>query len=346
MIVLAIDTCLGACSAAVIDGERVLASVSEPMWRGHQERLGSLVAQTMKAAGVPYSALTRVGATVGPGSFTGLRVGVAFAKGLGLALDIPVVGVGTLAALAYGTPGKVIATADARRGNIYWQAFEDGEPTTQPAVGPISSVPPLYGAGQVSLVGPAVNLLAPAFPDAQLIETDAPDPVAVARLAAAAPPEPITPIYLRAPDAKLPGGIDPEVLAALHASAFDHPWPVGDILALIASGAVALAEDGGFILIRAAAGEAEILTLAVDPAARRAGLGRRLVEAAAVRAAAQGAQTLFLEVADDNEAALALYRAAGFAQTGRRKAYYKRTAPDGAAQMRDALIFARALNSA
>jgi len=84
LIVLGLDTCLDACSVAVRDGVRLLAATSEPMKRGHQERLAVMAQVTMAEAGIAFSALARVGVTVGPGSFTGLRVGLAFAKGLGL----------------------------------------------------------------------------------------------------------------------------------------------------------------------------------------------------------------------------------------------------------------------
>ncbi|WP_293677806.1 tRNA (adenosine(37)-N6)-threonylcarbamoyltransferase complex dimerization subunit type 1 TsaB, partial [uncultured Phenylobacterium sp.] len=127
MIVLGLDTCLSACSVAVLDGDRVLAHASEVMARGHQERLAPMAQAVMAKAALPFSALQRVGATVGPGSFTGLRVGVAFAKGLGSALSIPVVGVGTLEALAAEGSGLVAAVIDARRDQVYLQVFESGE---------------------------------------------------------------------------------------------------------------------------------------------------------------------------------------------------------------------------
>src|ERR1700694_4222158 len=117
MIVLALDTCLAACQAAVLEGERVLASRSEPMLRGHQERLAPMVREVMDEAGLDFTALDRIAVTVGPGSFTGLRVGRAVAKGLRLALETPVVGIGVLEALAAGAPdeGAVAAVIDARR---------------------------------------------------------------------------------------------------------------------------------------------------------------------------------------------------------------------------------------
>lgn len=128
-------------------------------------------------------------------------------------------------------------------------------------------------------------------------------------------------------------------LARVHAAAFEHAWSGEEIAQLLDSpGGFALMVEGadpmGFILCRAIAGEAEILTIAVDPAFRRKGLARALVEAAAAAARLAGAEAMFLEVADDNAAALRLYEAAGFARAGLRRGYYDR-GPQGRA---DALV--------
>jgi len=124
-------------------------------------------------------------------------------------------------------------------------------------------------------------------------------------------------------------------LASLHAEAFETPWDKASLSALLASpGVLVLSESDGFILIRVVADEAEILTLAVRPAARRGGLGARLVTAAIIRAAALGAERMFLEVAEGNVAARALYGRTGFAEAGRRRGYYART--DGSRE--DALV--------
>lgn len=125
------------------------------------------------------------------------------------------------------------------------------------------------------------------------------------------------------------------VLATLHAEAFETPWTAAAIDNLLAqSGVFALAHADGFILCRAVADEAEILTLAVRPTARRGGVGRALVIGAADFAAGLGAGRLFLEVAEDNVAARALYAAVGFREEGRRRAYYARAGGPAA----DALI--------
>lgn len=117
--------------------------------------------------------------------------------------------------------------------------------------------------------------------------------------------------------------VDPARLAAIHAEAFAAPWDEAALADLLAApGVFAVAEADGFILIRVVVDEAEILTLAVRPTARRAGLGGRLVEAAVVRAAALGAERMFLEVGEGNAAGRALYARSGFVETGRRRGYY------------------------
>ena len=213
MRILAVDTCLDACSAALLDGDTVLAAVSEPMSRGHQERLAPMVQAMMAPFG--FAGLTRIASTVGPGSFTGLRVGLAFAKGLSAALSVPLVGVGSLPALAAGRSGFVCAAVDARRSQIYLQAFRDGAPLMAPdalAVETASArLAELAGDGPVTLVGSGAPLLAGLIPGAVVETPGGPDPAWVARLAAAVrDPIPVArPLYLRTPDAKLPGGIDP-----------------------------------------------------------------------------------------------------------------------------------------
>ncbi|MEO6340151.1 MAG: ribosomal protein S18-alanine N-acetyltransferase [Caulobacteraceae bacterium] len=137
-----------------------------------------------------------------------------------------------------------------------------------------------------------------------------------------------------------------DALAATHAACFAKPWTAADFTELMtAPGATAVVVSGeagvlALILIRAVEDEAEILTVAVRPEARRGGVGRRLVEAAAEIAAEAGAETLWLEVGVDNAAALALYAAAGFEPSGRRKGYYRH-----AGRAEDALILRRVLNT-
>ena len=211
---LIIDTALGACTAVAADGGRVIAAETEDMARGHQERLGGMVRAVMAAAGWSFEDLHRIAATTGPGSFTGLRVGLAFAQGLGLALDRPVTGLSTLAALARDAgaePGAVVwALIDARRGQVYGQRFVDHWPTEDPAAALAIEDAAARIAGEtggVTLVGSGAALVA--AQGARVIDRAAPSPEALARLATDQPEGKARPLYLRAPDAKLPGGRDP-----------------------------------------------------------------------------------------------------------------------------------------
>ena len=135
----------------------------------------------------------------------------------------------------------------------------------------------------------------------------------------------------------------PDAMAALHARCFTtpRPWSAAEFAALLADPlCFALTEADGVLLGRAVAGEAELLTLAVAPEARRQGIAARLLAGFLAEAEARQAETAFLEVAADNAPAIALYERGGFAAAGRRRAYYRR--PDGAGL--DALVMTRALS--
>lgn len=131
---------------------------------------------------------------------------------------------------------------------------------------------------------------------------------------------------------------DLPVLAAIHGQAFPHdPWDEAMLARLMdMAGAFALVTDGGFVLPRVAADEMEIVTIAVAPAGRRRGLGCALLQAGLGQARDRGAVIAFLEVAADNHGAIALYRQAGFAETGRRRGYYRRPGTNAA----DAIVMA------
>lgn len=208
MIVLGLDTCLSSCSVAVLDGERVLASAREVMARGHQERLAPMAQAMMAEAGLGFDKLQRIAVTVGPGSFTGLRVGIAFAKGLAVALDVPTVGIGSLEALACEADGLVFAIVDARRGQVYVQGFEDGRALMAPdavtAETAAARIAELSMGRPFALVGSGATLLADLTRGAVVIAAEGADARHVAYLALTREPRPLKPLYLRAPDAKLP----------------------------------------------------------------------------------------------------------------------------------------------
>jgi tRNA threonylcarbamoyladenosine biosynthesis protein TsaB len=178
------------------------------MERGHQERLAPMAGEAMAAAKLAFSDLGAIAVTVGPGSFTGLRVGLAFAKGLHLASGAPLAGIGTLVALAAsaGLGGQCAGVIDARRGMIYLQPFADGRPLGDAESLPASEAPcrlATIGSGRWRLAGPGAQMLAGAD-NIDVVQLAAPDLLALGGLAAAAAPcGDLKPVYLRAPDAKL-----------------------------------------------------------------------------------------------------------------------------------------------
>lgn len=212
MRVLSVDTCLAASSVAVIEDGRALAARSEPMTRGHQERIAPLAKQVAAEAGIAFSDLDRIAVTVGPGSFTGLRVGLSFAKGLAEALGIPCVGVNSLEALAATTQAKgfVAAALDAKMGQVYLQVFDGATALMAPDALDIGAatarLAELYSGGPATVAGSGAALLDGVLPGATRQDLAFADPVAIARLAAArpAPAHSPRPLYLRAPYATMP----------------------------------------------------------------------------------------------------------------------------------------------
>ena len=219
MIILAIDTALDACSAAVLDTSagKIIALESQPMQRGHAEALMPLIARVMKEAGVAFTALDRIAVTTGPGSFTGLRVGLSAARGIGLAAAKPVVGLTTLAAYAAPVVAEngehaILSAIDARHDHVYYQVVSgDGSPLIKPKVAPIAEALEAAQFGALHLVGNAANILAERWPagatvPSKIEQQPAPDITWVAWIGAAVDPEsaPARPYYLRAPDAKPP----------------------------------------------------------------------------------------------------------------------------------------------
>ncbi len=217
MYVLALDTALGAVSAAILapGEERVVAQETVLMERGHAEALMPLVSRVLDQSGIAFADIARFAVTIGPGSFTGLRIGISAARGFGLIHQRPVVGVSTLAAFAApvlfaADRAPVAAAIDARNGLVYFQALAVGGRTMAgPGVYPVEEAARKIGDGAVIFVGNAAERLAHARrgavletrPGARPVvqERAAPDIEWVARLGAVADPSssPARPLYLR-----------------------------------------------------------------------------------------------------------------------------------------------------
>jgi tRNA threonylcarbamoyladenosine biosynthesis protein TsaB len=212
---LAVDTALGACSVALLDGDKILAHIFEAMDRGHAERLAPMVEETMKQAGMAFAALERLAVTTGPGTFTGQRVGLAFMRGLRLALHIPLTGLTTLETIAAGAMdetkmARAAVIHDARREEAYLLLQEGERTIQQPVVLPFQdAIARIRAFGPCALAGTGAAVAKESLGgDFTLSAIRQPDALWVARLAQKRTPakEAPGPLYLRAPDAKLPGG--------------------------------------------------------------------------------------------------------------------------------------------
>lgn len=220
--ILALDTTAGACSVAVRRDGATVAARSVPMPRGQAEALIPMVVETLAAANIPFAELDAVAATTGPGAFTGIRIGLAAARGIALAAGIPAIGIGALDAVAAGVDpaaaaGRSILVAiDTKRGDFYAQRWSapDAPDGAAAAVGAMALADMASGralfvtgdaaeAACAALAGQGVDAVAdPAAgpPDAAVVAALAD------RLLAAGGSDlpPATPVYLRPPEAKLP----------------------------------------------------------------------------------------------------------------------------------------------
>ncbi len=212
MKILAVDTALGACSAALLEDAHALAHRFEPMERGHAERLAPMVEEVMREAKESFASLHRLAVTTGPGTFTGQRVGLAFMRGLRVALHCPLIGITTLAAMAAQAKAETgvalaIPLHDARRDEVYIEIEDRLQPSVLSFDDAIAMLQELPGDGQIALAGTGASRVCDALAKRFVLSSvRLPDALWVARLATVAKSTKVAPrpLYLRAPDAKLP----------------------------------------------------------------------------------------------------------------------------------------------
>ena len=221
MKVLALDTATSACSAALWEDGAVRARRLTITERGQSEALLPMVLEVLDEAGEDFAGLDLLAVTVGPGAFTGLRIGLAAARGMALAAGLPCLGVTTLEAVAHGVGADeragaaLLVALETKRADLYVQAFDDGlQPLGEPRAVAAEQIPALVPAGPLVVAGDAAAKAARALEaagDRPTISTapGVPDAAVVAALAAGRfrpgrPPAPPRPLYLRPPDATLP----------------------------------------------------------------------------------------------------------------------------------------------
>jgi len=197
MITLGLDTTGSACTAAIVNSGQILASASDIIGRGHAERLAPMVADMMNQAQITTQDITRIAVCTGPGSFTGQRVALSFAKGMALPRNIPVIGLSALEIMAATADPqarrRIAALVDVRRGQSCWAGFDKGKAITPP----------------VTLETGAAEAAIEKFAPDDLIRDTAINGPILAWLAEHRTPQdaPAVPLYSRPPDAKLPGGV-------------------------------------------------------------------------------------------------------------------------------------------
>ena len=360
--VLALDSAGGACSAALWRDGRIAAHRFVEMEHGHAEALIPMVQAVMTDAGVGYPALDLVAAGTGPGSYTGVRVGLAAARAIASAAGKPLSGVSNFEAVvaACGSSRPNVVALETRRADLYIQLFAgDGAAESPPTIVAEDELANLFDAAdRIVVAGDAADRAASALIRAGRSAAAHPsvrhaDARFVASLAAERWLRDGTmgrtePVYLRPPDARTvaermaesraratkliaAARVHGPILAALQHRCFDERWSADAMSALLSQPGVAAAllldADSqvpiGYGMLRVAAGEAEILTFGIDPAHRRAGHGRRILADLIEQARGAGADMVFLEVAARNSAARKLYEAAGFSEVGRRSGYYR-----------------------
>ena len=360
MLILALDTSMAACSVCVYDTDKslVIAANQQFMDRGQAEALAPMVQETMKMVGVGFADLDRIAVTTGPGTFTGVRIGLAMARGLGVALNIPIIGINSLTAIAANeaeTNLPIVVAVDARAAEIYFASYDQaGLEVTAPVVVALAQAHKFMPSHPVRMLGTAADLLLNKMDGHHHVRSEAGDlPIAAnfVRLAAnmPAPTLPPEPLYLRAPDVKpqatkisfsTVGSAAAKLLAEIHGESFDTQWneaAFNEMLASSGTSAILISSRNnptGFVLFRKAADEAEILTICTRPVFRQKGHAKLLMQHMESLLRKDGVKSLFIEVAISNQAALALYGSCGFKEAGLRKNYYQHG--DGARE--DALI--------
>ena len=348
---LALDTSTAAVTVALHDGESVVAESTVVDAMRHGELVAPGVAEVLTLAGVKAQAISRIAVGVGPGPFTGLRVGIVTGRTLGAVLGVPVVGVCSLDALAQSVAvdGAFLVATDARRREVYWAAYDaarrrvDGPYVARPA--DAASELPTAGRGPRLYPEFFPVPIDPEFPSAGSAGCRGRHSVGRAPRAGAAVPAPTRRRRTRGPQAGHPRvsvdirpmqAADLPAVLALEPRLFPYDtWTEAtwqeELAGVPDTRYYLVAEDAGVIVgyagLMLSIDQADLQTIGVEPGKQGRGVGRVLLTALVAEARARRGADLLLEVRADNAPALHLYESYGFERIARRRAYY--TGADG-----------------
>ena len=344
---LVIDTSTSRTIAAVVEQGAVIWSGFHDGATSHGEALGKLIDEAKNQTN--FNSLYQVVVGMGPGPFTGLRVGIAFARTFAMAREIPCVGVVSLDAIAgaAGEPDQIASDfyviTDARRKEIYWAKYQkNGERITEPAVAKIYQVD---------------------FESFPVVDFGFPDPLALVKLATQSNSIRTQPLYLRKPDAVLPklpelnyramNNFDLGAVLEIEKELFPDPWNLAQFKEELAgvpkTRTYYVVEIGTTQKIVGFAGlycpgsgaDADIQTISVSVQYQGNGIGQGLLDLLINAAIERHAPAIFLEVRAENEQARALYAKNGFTQISVRKNYYQNPQPHN--KRSDAIIMQKIL---
>jgi len=346
---LVIDTSTSRTIAAVVEQGAVIWSGFHDGATSHGEALGKLIDEAKNQTN--FNSLHQVVVGMGPGPFTGLRVGIAFARTFAMAREIPCVGVVSLDAIAgaAGEPDQIASDfyviTDARRKEIYWAKYQkNGERITEPAVAKIEQVD---------------------FGNLPVIEFGFPDPLTLVKLATHSNSIRTQPLYLRKPDAVLPKlaalnyramtNFDLGAVLEIEKQLFPDPWSLAQFKEELAgvpkTRSYFVAETGATQKVVGFAGlfcpgngaDADIQTISVSAQYQGNGIGQGLLDLLINTAIERNAPAIFLEVRAENEQARALYAKNRFTQVSVRKNYYQNGRPYS--KRSDAIIMQKILGT-
>lgn len=238
MQLLAIETCFGKFSIALFKNRELIAYFASTEQTKQAEELIPAIEKLLAEHQVAYKDLSAIAVCIGPGSFTGLRIGLAAAKGFALALGCELIGVSSLEAAIYKKGGKEVFL-DASRGEAYYQKDLHSEPKLIPHAGDFDEPATAAEVGYVALNKPANH-------------------------------QHVSPLYIRKPDAKIPKAA---IMAAIHAECYEKPWKQN-----IFEGLDSIIKDEvGFVAYKTILDECEIKMICVLPAARKQGIAENLM---------------------------------------------------------------------